>query len=80
MFEQIKLVNHIQTAVHDHPSCLWSVGCQIVSVLAFLTGVFAQFKRGYVKRYPRLNCVFCMNFVYIKEKTWRKPIYVVSVQ
>jgi len=30
MFEQIKLVNHIQTAVQDHHNCLWSVGCHIV--------------------------------------------------
>ena len=30
MFKQI---NHIRTAVHGHPNCLWSVGCQIVSVL-----------------------------------------------
>jgi len=51
MFEQIKLVNHIRTAVRDHPNCLWNVDCQIVSVLTFLIGVFAKLKRGYVKRH-----------------------------
>jgi len=51
MFEQMKLVNHIQTTVNYQPNCLLSVGCQIVSVWTFLTGVLAKLKRGYVKRY-----------------------------
>ena len=33
------------------PNCLWSVGCQIVSLLKFSTGASAKLKRGYVKRY-----------------------------
>jgi len=33
------------------PNCLWSVDCQIVSVLTFLTGVFTKLKRGHVKRH-----------------------------
>ena len=40
------------------PSCLWSVGCQIVSVLTFLTGVSANLKRGHVKRYAVALSVF----------------------
>jgi len=33
------------------PNCLWSLVCQIVSVLKFLTGASAKLKRGHVKRY-----------------------------
>ena len=32
------------------PSCLWSVGCQIVSVLTFLTGASTKLKREHVKQ------------------------------
>jgi len=28
------------------PNCLWSVGCQIASILTFLTGAFAKLKRA----------------------------------
>jgi len=35
----------------------WSVGCQIVSVLAFLTDASAKLKRGHVKRYAVALCV-----------------------
>ena len=33
------------------PNCLRSVGCQIVSVVAFLTGASAKSKQGHMKRY-----------------------------
>jgi len=32
-------------------SCLWSVGCQIVSVLTFLMGASAKLKLGHMNRY-----------------------------
>jgi len=44
-------LNHIRYAMHGHPNCFWNVGCQIVSVLTFLTGVSAKLKREHVKRY-----------------------------
>jgi len=50
MFEQIKLVNHIRTTVHDHPQL--SLKFRLPNRISFdiLTGVFAKLKRGYVKR------------------------------
>jgi len=50
MFEQIKLVNHIRTTVHDHPQL--SLKFRLANRISFdiLTGVFAKLKRGYVKR------------------------------
>jgi len=39
------------------PNCFGSLGCQIASILRFLTGASAKLKRGHVKRYAVVQSV-----------------------